>query len=334
MTGACLLLRHDKAGDAIKTLPALRTLREADPNLETHILVSSHNASLFEHEPEVRIHVLPQHWHGLADEVLLTHLGHGGMPTAFSKVINLLCDPSAESDRLLKLFRATEKYSAHFDASLDGEVNRLTLPRNSPAKRDESMNILMLLGGAFDKDLLPLHDVGDKEPVLHDEDAREALTLMGEKDGTWLGFCPFAGLASRTHPIERWEAFLPQATRSPFVEKFFLFGAPGDCKRLEQLRERCYRPEAVQLCFPSSFRTLGAYLLRLDGVVAVDSGPLHLAHALDVRSLGILSGGDYKRWFATLGEGDRLVRRGLLNRFPTSLEMTWAFRRWLPQVTG
>lgn len=325
MIGPCLLLRHDKAGDAIKTLPALRALKAAQPDLDLHVLVSAHNASLLETEPGIRIHRLPPHWDLLKAEVLQTHLAHHGLPPAFSRVVSLLCDSFAETDRLLALFKATEKYAIGAN---------LKLPRNSPAKRDETLNITLLLSQAFDLDLVPHLASVSKAPELTAEDHREALKLMGEKDGLWLGFCPFAGLKNRSHPMQRWEAFLPQATRVPNAARLFLFGAPSDCAQMEILRERCYQPDRVQLCFPSTFRTLGAYLQRLDGVVAVDSGPLHLARALGVRSLGILSGGDSARWFTTLNPEDRILKRGLLHRFPSALEMTWAFRRWLPSPTA
>ncbi len=329
--GPCLLLRHDKAGDAIKTLPALRALRSAYPKLDLHVLVSSHNASLLETEDTVRTHRLPPHWNLLKPEVLQTHLAHQGLPHAFSRVVSLLCDPFEETDRLLSLFRATEKYALSLsDRRLSDEVNLLKLPRNTPAKRDETLNIALLLSQAFGTDLVPRLKTVSKAPQLTAEDTREALALMGEKKGLWLGFCPFAGLKNRSHPMQRWEDFLPQATRVPSAERLFLFGAPGDCAQMEILRERCYQPDKVQLCFPSTFRTLGAYLQRLDGVVAVDSGPLHLARALDIRSLGILSGGDAQRWFSALGPQDRILKRGLIQRFPSALEMTWAFRRWLP----
>ncbi len=87
----------------------------------------------------------------------------------------------------------------------------------------------------------------------------------------------------------------------------------------------------MELCFPSSFRSLGAYLKRLDGVVAVDSGPLHLARSLGVPSLGILSGGDSVRWFSPLAEGDMLLRRGIFNRFPTAYEMLRTYQKWSPK---
>jgi ADP-heptose:LPS heptosyltransferase len=328
MSGPHLLLRHDKAGDALKSLPALRALRSALPDADLHLLVSTHNASLFEREPGFQVHALPSHWALLKPEVLLTHLAHSGVPAAFSRVVSLLCDGFAENDQLLRLFRATEKYAACVtDPTLKEEINLLKLPRNSPERRDETLNVALLLSQAFSAKI-ELEGLS-AAPVLLEEDHREATRLMGEKDGLWLGFCPFAGLQNRSHPLKRWETFLPQATRAPHVERFFLFGAPSDCRAMERLQSLCYRPEKVQICYPSSFRTLGAYLLRLDGVVAVDSGPLHLSRALGVRSLGILSGGDSDRWFAQPAAGDRLVKRGILNRFPSALEMTWAFRRWL-----
>ncbi len=330
MTLPSLLLRHDKAGDAIKSLPALRALRAALPLEPLHLLVSRHNASLFEKEPGFTVHVLPSHWAMLKPEVLLAHLQQNGLPVGFSRVVSLLADAFEETDHLLELFPATEKYAAAIvDSKLISVVRRLPLKRQTPRGQSETLNIAEFLSTAFGTNLLASVSQYSRAPVLLDQDLHEAESLMGKKNGPWLGFCPFAGLKNRSHPLARWEAFLKQATRSPFVEKFFLLGSPDDCAALEKLQSICYHPQKTQLCFPSTFRTLGAYLKRLDGVVAVDSGPLHLAQALDVRSLGILSGGDAQRWFSSLNPGDQILRRGWVQRFPTSLEMTWAFRRWL-----
>jgi len=330
MEGPCLLLRHDRAGDAVKSLPALRALKASAPHSELHVLVSTHNVSLFENEPGIRVHSLPAHWEKLKDPVLLSHLAHQGLPAAFSRVVNLLCDPFAESDRLLRLFPATEKYTAGVkDKSLLPEINLLRFPNQTPARRDETLNIALLLSQSFGIDLARAIGSFPAAPILTPEDLREAITLMGEKSGRWLGFCPITPVAKRS-PVKRWEAFLSQATRTPLADKFFLFGTPSDIHALESLRARCYNPEKVQICFPSSFRTLGAYFQRLDGVVAADSGPLHLARSLKVRSLGIMRGGDAERWFADLHPEDRLLKKGLFSRFPSSLEMVWAFRGWLP----
>jgi hypothetical protein len=321
----CLLLRHDKAGDALKSLAPVRALRKLLPSLELYVLTTHHNASLFEVEEGLRSIRLPSHWALLSDSVLLSCLAQQGLPGHFSSVVSLLCDPSAETDRLLKLFSADAKFARHVPLATD-----LPLPGSSPKGRDETTNIALLLGAAFGIDVLSEAQRTDRAPLLLPSDRFEAQTLMGEKNGKWVGFCPFAGLKNRSHPLHRWESFLPQATRAPGIAKFFLFGAPSDCRALERLRERCYDPSKVQICFASEFRTLGAYFLRLDAVVAVDSGPLHYARALGIPSLGILSGGDAKRWFHHLGPSDRLVRRGWFSRFPSATEMLWAFRHWRP----
>ncbi len=326
-TSGILLLRHDKAGDGIKSLAPLRALRKLLPNVPLYVLTSHHNASLFEVEEGIQSIRLPSHWVLLADSVLLSCLAQQGLPSHFASVVSLLCDPSEETERLLKLFSAEKKFARH---TRDGSVIPLPLPGSSPKGRDESTNIALLLGAAFGLDIVSETKNTSRAPLLLPSDRFEAQTLMGEKKGKWVGFCPFAGLKNRSHPLERWEAFLPQATRAPGIAKFFLFGAPSDCRALERLRDRCYDPNKVQICFASEFRTLGAYFLRLDAVVAVDSGPLHYAHALNIPSLGILSGGDAKRWFHQLGPSDRLLRRGFFSRFPSATEMLWAFRNWRP----
>ncbi|MBY0369675.1 glycosyltransferase family 9 protein [bacterium] len=333
MNGPSLILRHDKAGDAIKSLPALRALKARFPHIELHILVSPHNSSLFEYEPGLHAHRLPPHWENLKPEVLRDHLANQGMPRAFSRVVSLLCDAFEQNDRLLMLFPATEKFAVSlWDQSLQSEITPIPLPQGTPAGSDECENIAWILSQAFCVDLPNVSLPTSGAPVLSEQDRREADTLMGQKKGVWIGFCPFAGLKNRSHPATSWERFLQQVSRTPQLEKIFLFGAPSDCSALEQLQRQCSEPQRVQLCFPSSFRTLGAYLRRLDGVVAVDSGPLHLARTLGLPVLGILSGGDVRRWFASLGAHERLLRRGLFNRFPMGWEMTWAFRRWLRQL--
>src|SRR5262249_10896310 len=112
-------------------------------------------------------------------------------------------------------------------------------------------------------------------------------------------------------------------------QHYFLFGSSNDVPLMGILKSEAQDPASVTLVTPSSFRALGAHLLLVDGVVAVDSGPLHLARALGVPSLGFLSGGDSKRWFPpTERKSDLLLRRGLFSRYPSAFEMGRAFRRW------
>src|SRR5437764_15303097 len=104
-----LLLRPDKAGDAIKTLPVVRALFSELPGAGLHLVASDHNASLFAHEPGIRLHVLPKNWKRMKRENWLAPLG---LPPAFDRVVNLLCDASEEADELLAAIPAGVKYTA------------------------------------------------------------------------------------------------------------------------------------------------------------------------------------------------------------------------------
>lgn len=316
-----LLLRPDRAGDAIKTLPTLRILQRLLPDDSFHVLASRHNLSLFAYEKGVRVYSLHTNWEMVSEEELIVLLSSLAFPGPFDIAINLLCDSFPEVDRLVRLVPAHEKYSAH---------QNLSLPQNTPVHRSETENIALLAGQALKLDVVSKLGVIDWAPFIAGVDEDEARLQMGEKKGLWLGFCPFAGTVNRTHPEKRWQSFFSKATRVAVAEKYFLFGAKADRLRLQKIKEAALFPDKVEILFPSSFRTLGAYLKNVDGVVAVDSGPLHLAHALHIPSLGFLSGGDYRRWFPSLHEKDRLVKRGLFNRYPNRWEMLRAFRNWLP----
>ncbi len=324
-----LLLRPDKAGDALKTLPVLRLLRMHFPFVEFHLLASEHNASLFAFEPGYSVHVLPKQWKRMKGEKIRALFTNVGVDR-FTKVINLLCDPSDGMRLLLSSITADHKYSTSLEP-LEGIIP-LLLPEETPAHRNETENIAIFVGQAMGVDLTKRISEGPLSPILSEVDRTEAQEKMGPKHGLWLGFCPMAGLKTRMHSTKRWQKLVQRATSQDEFEKFFLFGTPSDYRVLEQLRDIAEQPEKIELCFPSTFRTLGAYLERLDGVIAVDSGPLHLARSLGVKSLGILSGGDTQRWFPNLREGERILKRGIFNRFPTSFEIIWAYDKWRAEL--
>src|SRR5690606_25590946 len=105
---------------------------------------------------------------------------HQGCPSAFSRVINLLCDPFEESTRLLNLFRATEKFSTG-PLPKGSNTNELSLPRGTPAGRDETLNVALLLSQTFGIDLVPYLEKVSRAPFLAPDDHREAKVLMGDK---------------------------------------------------------------------------------------------------------------------------------------------------------
>ncbi len=322
-----LLLRPDKAGDLIKTLPVVRALHQTVEDITIHLLVSKANESLLKYEPNLTYSVLPGNWENLEDnelESLLTKLMEG---KNFHTAINLLSDSFPQVERLLQLSPAGEKFSV-FSESLPIGIWPLTYKTRTPVHQNETVNIAELVGQALGLELTELSLKSPRAPLLGAEDSEEAHRVLGQKTGDWIGLCPFAGTQQRTHPLIGWQKLIGKICRQKKYEKVLVFGAPGNLPELETLKKSLGSPTSFDICSPSSFRTLGAYLKRCDRVVAVDSGPLHFSLALGIPSLGFLSGGDRRRWFSETSPHDRLVSRGLWDRYPTAFEMGWHFSRW------
>ena len=323
------LLRPDRAGDAIKTLPVLRALRALYPEKDLHLVASEHNGSLFALEPGVTLHTLPKHWKRMKPESLSQIFRSKPYAGPLTKAVNLVCDPSDGVDLLLNSIQAEHNYTAH-TALTGANIHRLEFPESTPANRNETENIALLLGQVFESDLTEKAYEMPTSPIFSEGDRNEALDKMGPKKGLWVGFCPVASTDRRTPPAKRWAKFIDKVSQQIDFDRFFLFGTPADYAYLVSLRQGSPKRDRIEFCFPSSFRTLGAYLDRLDGAVCVDSGPLHLARSMGVKSLGILSGCDTQRWFHELKSGEQILRRGIFARFPTVLEMVWAFEKWSP----
>jgi ADP-heptose:LPS heptosyltransferase len=326
-----LLLRPDKAGDAIKSLPAIRALKLVRPDLSLHVLASGHNYSLFEVEPGITVHELPEDWEKWPASRLRSFLFAGGMPTQFHSIVNLLSDFFPKVHDLLRALPSSRKYYVGKRGwnSAEAGLQSISLPYHTPQGRDETKNIADILATVFGCSLEQTLNTVERAPVITDADRAAAAELIPQL-GQSIGLCPFAGTVQRSPNLKRWKKLLAKVSRDLSGAHFVIF-CPEPLK-----------PQALQLLSPNvkkftivsapSFRALAACFERLDAVMAVDSGPLHLAQAMGVPSLGFLSGGDRARWFARTNPKDRLLRRGLFSRFPSSLEMWWAFRRWVQPV--
>lgn len=326
------LLRPDKAGDAVKTLPALRLLRHRLPEAHVVVFGSTHNASLFKTELGVRTVELPADWMSLSPTVLRKRWIEDGLPPVFDRAVSLPCDPSESCDRLLSLIPATRKYlvsPAGAGTQLSVESTWVRGSGWRPERRDEVLNIAEILSEALELNLTDGIREVPRMPYLSTEDQLEAQIALPPRRGLRLAFCPMAGEIRRTHPARRMTRFLRRVARDSRVGDWILLGPARDASALQQLAEAFPKGSRVTVLHPTSFRALGAYFLGVDGVVAVDSGPLHLAQAMQVPSLGLLSGCDVDRWYASLTRNDFLVRRGLLGRFPELGRMMRSFRTWM-----
>lgn len=305
----------------MKTLPALRATKERLPHWEIHLLTTEFNDSLFSFEPGIRVSSLPKHWEQLSDTELKRVISERA-GTDFDVAVCLPCDVTQEVKKIVSVLPAKKTYSV-----VPGTELQVRFPSGTPASHDERENIAFLIGTALG---LPLKAKDlPAAPVLSAMDRQEAKEQLGVKRGKWYALCPSASMAKRSLSPETVLGIINRLTSKRMVEKILLPGGPADFDKLEALKKTSTHPEKVEIVFPSCFRALGAYLERCDGLIGVDSGPLHLAIAIGLPSLGFLGGCDKARWYPMKDPRFTFFHRSLIGRFPTAWGAKRIVDRWL-----
>lgn len=316
-----LLVRPDRAGDAIKTLPALRAVKERLAHWEITLLTTEFNDSIFSFESGIRLASLPAHWEKLSENELKRTVADR-VGAEFDIAVCLPCDPTPEVKKIAPLLPAKKTYSV-----ADQGGTQLRFPSGSPVGHDERENIAFLIGTAIG---IPLAATGfPAAPVLSAIDRQEAREQLAIKRGKWYALCPSASMAKRSLSPSTVSALIDLISAKEDVEMVLLPGGPSDYDKLEELKRKALRPEKVRPVFPSCFRALGAYLERCDGLIGVDSGPLHLAIAMGLPALGFLGNCDQARWYPMKDPRFTFVHRGLFDRFPTKWGTKRAVDHWL-----
>lgn len=315
-----LVLRPDRAGDALKTLPGLRAAREACPEWEIDLLASPYNSDIFSFEKGITCHTLSPRWESLSDSALQISIGQL-LPKTYDVAVLLPCDPDPQAGRLLRMVSARRRVSRW---SVEGEIDAFL-----HEKRDERENIARLFSTAL-RTNLSIAQISSRPSIDgHDRD-EAANTLPGHRNRIVL--CPFASQARRSLSESTAIRLIRQVARRKEVE-ILLPGIAADYDRFERIRKAASVGKQLKTIYPTSFRALSAYLERCTGLIGVDSGPLHLAIALEMPVLGLLGGCDRKRWYPMEAPQFRFLYRGLFDRFPTSLGLFWQAKRWLDGLT-
>jgi lipopolysaccharide heptosyltransferase II len=139
--------------------------------------------------------------------------------------------------------------------------------------------------------------------------AEERLCAMGLAPGRpRVGFHCFAISALRTWPAERFAHVMGALEQNPGARPLLL-GSPAESAAATALLAQT-SGTAVSLVGQTSLQELVAILSRLDLVICLDSGLLHLAAAVGTPTVSLFGPGEPARW-RPLAEGHVVLWRGL-----------------------
>jgi ADP-heptose:LPS heptosyltransferase len=289
-----LVLRLDRIGDVLMSLPAIANLRTALPSARIRLAVGRWSESVAKSAP--------------VDEVLVWSAPWVGRPSDGTQTL------------LALLRKARALAAARLDLALDlqGDVRASLLMRASGARArvgyantggayllthvvplDESVSwveqnrraVAVAVG-------VPAADA--RVEVLTDDDRRFARQLFEnlhlETKRPLVGIHPSGGRLVKQWPLTRWAEVAGRLQRE-HAATILVTGSEAD-RPLAEALGMALRPKPLDLTGRLSVRETLALIAHLDLFLSPDTGPMHIACAVDTPSVSVFGPSDPVRYFS------------------------------------
>jgi ADP-heptose:LPS heptosyltransferase len=298
-----LCLRLERLGDLVMTLPALAELRARIPAAAIDLVVGSWNETLAKTIPGIRhVDVVDANWlardgGGQSLEALLLH-AIGWRQRGYDLAINF--EPDIRSNLLLAASGAA--WTAGFISGGGGPLLDTRLDYDT--SRHTTVNAVNLVQSLFPRETTK---AAAESTVTLPESARaEAATLLDPIKGTVaIGIHVGAGREIKQWPIDRFRdvATVLQQRGAALV----FTGSAEDRAMVDGVTAHLPAHAVLDLVGRADVGVLAAVIARLDLLLTVDTGPMHLASAVGTPVVAIFGPSDPAR-YAPTGPRDRVVR--------------------------
>ena len=298
-----LIIRVDGIGDLLNSTPAIALLRENYPSAEITVLARPLNAPVLTANPDVdRVIIFDRddRHHGLAAQLRFYRALRRekfqlvvAMQTAmWSHLVALLSGAPYRLGRYQKRFRSTLTHAWH------GKY-----PKGETHEVDRNLELVRLVcegeGTRKLKFYLSPNEIGA---------AKAQLTSWAIGADTFLiGIHPGGSSFNKRWPEKQYAELADRLARQ-YNATILLLRGPEE-KALTHNIQQTMQSRAI-VHAPETIRELAALLSCCNLVVCNDSGPMHLAAALDVPLVAIFGPTDHVAWHP-LSENASIVRRDM-----------------------
>ena len=297
-----LLLRIERIGDLLMTLPAIHDVRALVPEAEIDLVVGGWNQSLAKALPAVTtVETLDAEWlsregAGLAMPQLL-RAAWRWRARRYDLAINF--EPDVRSNLMLAATGAA--WTAGFGSGGGGPLLDVALDYDPKAHTTD--NARRLVADVFQRTVPASPRRLIEIPEASACDAARRLEGRGR---------PLVGIhASGGREIKQWAPERFAVTARQLIERrgatIVLTGARTDLPLVTRLKEGLPLDHVVDASGDIDLLELAAVLQRLDLFVTGDTGPMHLAAAMHTPIVAVFGPSDPTR-YAPRGPLDRIVR--------------------------
>ena len=298
-----LVIRVDGIGDLLNSTPAISLLRENYPSAEITVLAQPRNAPVLIGNPDVdRILIFARdgEHRGLKARLRFYRaLRREGFQLAvamqtgmWSHLVAFLSGAPYRLGRYQKRFRSTLTHAWH------GKY-----PKGETHEVDRNLELVRLVCEGEGTRKLKFHLLPNEI-----ETAKAHLTSCGISAGTFLiGIHPGGSSFDKRWPEKQYAALADRLVQQ-YNATILLLRGPEEVALTDNIQQAMQRPAIVHA--PETIRELGALLSCCNLVVCNDSGPMHLAAALDVPMVAVFGPTDHVAWHP-LSENAAIVRRDM-----------------------
>ncbi|MFH1148485.1 MAG: glycosyltransferase family 9 protein [Pseudomonadota bacterium] len=312
-----LILHFSRLGDMIQSLPAVKLLKEDQPESEITYAGFEESCSLLRHVPQIdRLVTIPLHQFGKV-------LTEGQVENIH--ILDQLIDQTPEfkdnygvllnfthnwsSSYLSGRIEANEKtgrvYSGNGEVTVSGKWGKYAFA-TLKNRTDSRLNLVDFYTGMAGVRHKPVTDylTVDPEP---DRICRDRFLELGRNPHKLsIGFQLGASNTRKTWPLKNY-AELGRRLNEDLRAEIILFGSPKERTLAEDFRKTADYA-VLDLVGKTTLDELGSFLAQIDLLVSNDTGPMHIAAARGTRVVGLFMGTSYFGLTGPYGAGHIVIQ--------------------------
>lgn len=291
-----LFIRIDRIGDLVLSTPLLRVLKKRFNASELTVLASVANQALVINNPHVDKIIVYDSRQKLMDKIrLLGRLREYGF--------DLVIDPYVDYELKTALIALSSDGNKRIGYQLYGREicfnMAAVMPHENKHFVDLTLDVLEPLGIAS-RDRNP-------EIFLTEGEKGWAKNWVKEKD---IGFKPLIGIHPGAHyesqrwPVERFSELVEQLQNDKGLD-LIIFGGPGDEKVVGSIGSMIHSDALAYIT--NDLRRFSALLSCCSILICNNSGPLHMAVALNIPTISMMGPTNKNRWMP-IGDIHKVLR--------------------------
>ncbi len=284
-----LLVRRNKLGDAVNTLPSIQALKNQCPDIKIHVLANKYNSIIYDRSPIIdKVHVIDEKWFlrkltffanpvfkDIKKEKFDIVIGMGGYSSALSQLVlwskgRYAVGPVSNKDTF---------YNLVFDKGV------LKTSKHKQHHTDDMADIIREAGFAIPKELPFPTIVGN-----------------GKAEEGVIAICPDVNRKQSEYSIDNFKKLVQLLHGLDFIKKIHLFLESEGSKYIQ------LEGEGITWIKTKSVEAFVDEVSKCQYVISTEGGSAHIASALGL-GLVTISGMNHKNYWRPFGEKAAIIEK-------------------------